>query len=277
MSNVSIYEKSWIDLVFEDKNKAYGAYQLRQENPRTTLFAFFGGIIFILGLLASAIFLASYGNESDSIVIDNDGTIIKLTDFNYPKKDPETTKAVAPIKKDEPTEKKIEKKDLKNIVLVKDNPDDVRTNKEMKENPIIDTHTDATGTIGTVGTNVTSTTVNTGTAITPSKGAEGTKTINELDRLPEYPGGIEKFYEYVGNNFEKPDADESSDAVSVTMSFVIEKDGSMSSIKVLGSSDKNMEREAIRVLKSLRVKWSPGYKDGDKMRTLYTLPIKVAL
>jgi protein TonB len=45
MSNVSIYEKNWIDLVFEDKNKAYGAYQLRQENSRTTLFAFLGRFI----------------------------------------------------------------------------------------------------------------------------------------------------------------------------------------------------------------------------------------
>ena len=38
-----------------------------------------------------------------------------------------------------------------------------------------------------------------------------------------------------------------------------------------------MEKEAIRVLKSLKVKWAPGFKDGEKMRTLYTLPIKVAL
>ena len=270
MSNVNIYEKNWIDLVFEDKNKVYGAYQLRQENPRIMLFAFFGGITFILTLTASLMFLSSFSNEVDSTVIDNEGPIIQLSDFNYPKKNPETTKAVAPIKKDEPTEKKIEKKDLKN-------PDDVRTNKEMKENPIIDTDTHATGTAGTAGTNVTSTTVNSGTTTIPSKGAEDTKTTAELDRLPEYPGGIKKFYEYVGNNFEKPDVTESMAAVSVIMSFVIEKDGSMSSIKVLRSSDKNMEREAIRVLKSMRVKWLPGYKDGDKMRTLYTLPIKVAL
>ena len=51
MSNVSIYEKNWIDLVFEDKNKAYGAYQLRQENSRTTLFAFLGSLTLILVLL----------------------------------------------------------------------------------------------------------------------------------------------------------------------------------------------------------------------------------
>lgn len=61
------------------------------------------------------------------------------------------------------------------------------------------------------------------------------------------------------------------------MSFVIEKDGSMSDIKVLRSSDKSLEKEAIRVLKSLKVKWAPGYMDNEKVRTQYTLPIKVAL
>ena len=98
-----------------------------------------------------------------------------------------------------------------------------------------------------------------------------------LDRLPEYPGGMKRFNGDVGKNFEKPDVDSNYESLSVIMSFVIEKDGSMTEIKVLRSSDKNMEREAIRVLKSMRAKWSPGYKDGEKVRVLYTLPIKVAL
>jgi protein TonB len=46
MSNVSIFEKKWIDLVFEGKNKAYGAYQLRQENPKTTIKALFSALLF---------------------------------------------------------------------------------------------------------------------------------------------------------------------------------------------------------------------------------------
>ncbi|MES2411602.1 MAG: energy transducer TonB, partial [Bacteroidota bacterium] len=254
-----------------------GAYQLRQENPRTTLFAFFGGIALILTLLVSWTFLSSFGSKAEPIVIDDDGTIITISDFNYPKKDPETTKAVAPLEKDEPTEKKIEKEDLKNVVLVKDNPDDVRTNKEMKENPITDTNTDATRTTGTVGTNLISTTVNTGTAISPTKGAEGTNTVSELDRLPEYPGTMKKFYKDIIDNIRRPDVDDSGVTISVIMSFVIEKDGTMSDIKAVRSTDKNLEKEAIRVLKAMKIKWSPGWKDGEKVRTLFMLPIKVVL
>ena len=274
MSNVSIYEKNWIDLVFEDKNKLYGAYQLRQENPRTSLLAFIIGILFILTLLGSWMLFSSFGNKSDVTPIDDNGLVITVSDYNIPKDEKPKKEDVAPLKKEEET-KKIDKKDLVNPTLVKaeDNPDDIKTNKELKENSS-DTKTDGTNT-STTTTNTTGSTSGV-TTIVKATGGDVNKpvTTNELDWLPEYPEGIKKFYEYVGNSIEKSEI-ESTSSVSVIMSFIIEKDGSMTDIKVLRSTDKNLEKEAIRVLKALRVKWSPGIKDGEKVRTLYTLPIKV--
>ncbi len=276
MSNVSIYEKNWTDLVFEDKNKAYGAYQLRQENPRTTLLALFSGIVLIIVLLGSWMLLSSFGNKVDPSLLDDDSIILKLSDFNYPKKEPETPKALVAFKKEKATEKKITKKDLQHAILVKENPDEVRTNKEMKENLLTNNQTDATATISSGSTGGTATTINSGTATTSPKETEGTKTTNELDRLPEFPGTMKKFYAYVEDNIRKPEVDDNVSSMNVIMSFVIEKDGTMTDIKAMRSSDKNLEREAIRVLKALKIKWSPGYKDGEKVRTLFMLPIKVA-
>lgn len=279
MSNVSIYEKNWIDLVFEDKNKAYGAYQLRQENQKTTLFALLGGVTFALAIIAGGLFLSSFGEKPNLKPTDEGGTVITISDFHPPKKEEgKKEKVIIPLKKTEAL-KKIDKKNLLHPILVKanENPDDVKTNKEMKENAS-ETKTEGTNTTGS-----TSSTAITGTAFsteTKSEGSEkekGPVTTNELDRLPEYPGGIKKFYDYVGNNFEKPDVDDRVSSLNVIMSFVIEKDGTMTDINVLRSSDKSIEREAIRVLKSLKIKWSPGFKDGEKVRVLYTLPIKVAL
>ncbi|WP_396157569.1 energy transducer TonB [Flavobacterium sp.] len=277
MSNVSIYEKNWTDLVFEDKNKAYGAYQLRQENPRTSLLAFIIGIVFIFSLIGFWLLLSSFGEKPAVLSFENEETIITLSDFNLPKnEEPEKEKAIAPLKKEE-TKKDIEKKDLKNVTLVKpeDNLDVIKTNKELKENPS-DTNANATSTTGLTLTTSGSTT---GTStISNNNGRDENKTIttNLLDRLPEYPGGIKKFYEYVGNSIEKSEIENSSSSVSVIMAFVIEKDGSMTDIRVLRSSDKALEKEAIRVLRAIKIKWSPGYLDGEKVRTLYTLPIKVA-
>ena len=271
MSNVSIYEKNWIDLVFEDKNKAYGAYQLRQDNQKTTLFALLGGVTFVLSGIGLWLFLSSFSEKPNLKPIDETGVVLSLSDFHPPKKE---DKAIVPLKKIEAT-KKIDKKDLLHPTIVKteDNPDDIKTNKEQKENTS-DTKTEGTTTSTTVSTGIT---LATGTKSEGSEKENGTVTTNVLDRLPEYPGGIKRFYEYVGNNFEKPDVDINVSSMNVIMSFVIEKDGSMSDIKVLRSSDKSIEREAIRVLKSMKLKWSPGFKDGEKVRVLYTLPIKVAL
>jgi protein TonB len=269
MSNVSIYEKNWIDLVFEDKNKAYGAYQLRQENPRTTLIAFFSGILFLFSLFGLWLLFSSFDKKPDEIIINCPlAPTIKPVDLE-PRKEPVKPK-VTTQSSSAATPNKFKK------LVVAQTPTE---NIDVPKNTDIIPETTPTMGQGT-GTGIESPNngggSSVGTAPIPVKD-NSPKTTNELDRLPEYPGGMKKFYEYVGNNINKADVDDSLIAISVIMSFVIEKDGSMTDIKVLRSSDKNLEREAIRVLKALKIRWSPGFKDGEKVRVLYTLPIKVTL
>lgn len=268
MLNVSIYEKNWINLVFENKNKAYGAYQLRLENEKTTLFALLGGVSLALAAIGIWMLLSSFV-EKPLVEPFDDSIVIKVSDFNYPTEEPEKPKT-ASTQPHNPTDVI---PNLSNIIPVATTLalDNVPKNIDLPTNNGLPTVTGTgTGTPSDVGGSI-------GTAVIPAESDNNPKRITELDRLPEYPGGMKKFYEFVGNNFEKPDVDENFSSLNVIMTFVIEKDGSMTEIKALRSSDKYMEKEAIRVLKSLKVKWSPGYKDGEKMRTLYTLPIKVAL
>ncbi|MCF6128942.1 energy transducer TonB [Flavobacterium sp. AS60] len=267
MSNVSIYEKNWIDLVFEDKNKAYGAYQLRQENPITTLFAFFGGILLILLMLGTWFLFSSFGNKPEK-PIENVPIVPSIRPIELrPKVEPLKPK-VPHVETATPTTANKFKK-----YAPSKTPVEVEVPKTTTPN---ETPT-ASGNGTETGPAVTSPTDGGGTAITVTIPDKGPVTTAELDRLPEYPGGIKKFYEYVGTNFEKPEVDENLESIRIIMSFVIEKDGEMSNIRVLRSPDRKLETEAIRVLKSLKVKWSPGYKNGDKMRTLYTLPIRITL
>src|SRR5690606_7017182 len=97
-----------------------------------------------------------------------------------------------------------------------------------------------------------------------------------LDRQPRYPGGIDFFYRYVGDNFKNPDLDDVK-TVRVIVMFVIEKDGTMTDIKVARDPGYGLGKEAIRVLKSLKTKWEPGIKHGKPVRTAYTLPITVTI
>ena len=101
---------------------------------------------------------------------------------------------------------------------------------------------------------------------------ESINTTVTVDKLPEFPGGLNALYSDIGNKFESLEVEET---VTVHLSFVVEKDGSMTDIKVLRSATPSVDREAIRVLKSIRTKWKPGMKNGQRVRTLYRIPIKV--
>jgi periplasmic protein TonB len=268
MSNVSIFEKKWIDLVFEGKNKEYGAYQLRQESPRTTLAAFFFGIVFIGFISGIGLFLSSFGNHPSLITTTcpNDTTVI-VVNVEPPVTEPE----IEPIKPNPYTA--VETVTDNQHYIVAPTPE---ANPDVAKNPENPSNGNPTG-----GTGEPSTGGEPGPAIVAPIIPEvepPTGPVNPglLDTQPQYPGGMKKFYEYVGNNFEKPEI-EDVETVSVNVSFVIEKDGSMTDIKVLRNPGYGLDKEAIRVLKSLKTKWSPGIKDGKKVRTQYTLPIKIQM
>lgn len=272
MSHVSIYEKNWLDLVFEGKNKAYGAYQLRQENTKTSLIAFIGGIIFMLSLIGGGLMLTSFDDPGvicQFPIIENE-RIIPIDMDPIEEQQKEKSAAAAPQEISE-----VEPQDLSRMVVAQTNQatPDIQTNQEIRETQPTNNGS-GTGTltdIGNIGGG------NDGGSDEGSTTANEPITINKLDKLPLFPGGMDRFYKYVSNNINRPEIDENTGEISmsVIMAFVIEKDGSMSDIRALRSTDKDLEREAIRVLKSLKTKWEPGYQNDKPVRTLYTLPIKV--
>lgn len=277
MSHVSIYEKNWIDLVFEGKNKAYGAYQLRQENTKTSLIAFIGGITFMLAIIGGGLLLTSFDDAPvvDNIpyILDESITPVDLTPIQESEKLKKTeTSAAAP---QEPST--VEPQDLSRMVVTETSQANanVPTNQEVRDTPPANDG-NGTGTLTDVGNN--------GGGNDNGEDGESTSgngepvTTNKLDKLPLFPGGMDRFYKYVSNNINRPEMDEDRQiSMSVVMAFVIEKDGSMTDIRALRSTDKDLEREAIRVLKSLKTKWEPGYQNDKPVRTLYMLPIKVKL
>jgi periplasmic protein TonB len=264
MNTVSIYEKNWLDLVFEGKNQEYGAYQLRQQSPRTTLLAFFYGVLLLSGFIG-VFMLSSFLSKPETSPLESiiDKPIVVC---NYPIVKPEPKK---PETQQQKQQQQKEPTNLSNMVVASkdDAEEDIPTNKEIEN-----TTPSTEGTIG--GTGIIPTVNTGGTEVIETKGTTDPVPTIELDRLPEFPGGINRFYDYVGKNFERPELEEGT-IITVFVSFVVEKDGSMTDIKVLRNPGYGLDIEAIRVLKSLKTKWTPGIKDKEKMRTLYFLPIKV--
>ena len=98
-----------------------------------------------------------------------------------------------------------------------------------------------------------------------------------LKNPPQYNGGMAKFYDFIGANINYPEeAVKNKIQGNVLMSFILEKDGKLSDIKVDRKLGYGTDEEAIRVL-NLSEKWSPGLIDGKAVRVKYTIPVKFTL
>ncbi len=269
MRNVSIYEKKWLDLVFEGKNKEYGAYKLRQEQNKTTTIAFIFGMTF----LCSFVFLLSSFTKPEPVTIICD--LPKITPVHLDKDPIIDQLKVEPIKPKSNPKTPIEVEKSTGPMVIVETPAaivDVPTNIDRPNTATPPTGTPTGGTEPYVAPTTGGGTIP--AVIIPKP--TGPVATSELDRQPNYPGGMKNFYEYVGTNFDRNNLDE-GETIRVKVSFVIEKNGTMTDIKVLEKTNSTIDNEAIRVLKSLRTKWSPGFKNGEPVRTQFTLPITVVL
>jgi hypothetical protein len=93
-----------------------------------------------------------------------------------------------------------------------------------------------------------------------------------ITEKPDFPGGIMEFYKFVGNNFKTPSQPNLKGKVYIT--FIVEKDGSISDIKNIRDIGFGTGEEAIRVLK-ICPKWIPGKMNGEPVRVMYSLPITI--
>jgi len=95
--------------------------------------------------------------------------------------------------------------------------------------------------------------------------------LASLEVRPEFPGGITAFKAYITKNFKKENlvAGAEGKELKVYIGFTVEKDGSMTDIKILRDPGFALAKEAERILKSIKTKWTPGMQNGKPVRTGY--------
>lgn len=106
-----------------------------------------------------------------------------------------------------------------------------------------------------------------------TESSSGEDIYNAVEEKPQYVGGIQEFYTYIGKNYRIPNVKGLQGKVIVQ--FVVEKDGSLTDIKVIRDIGHGTGKEAIRVLKK-SPKWIPGKLKGVPVRVIYSLPINLS-
>jgi protein TonB len=258
---LDIFTNQWLDIVFEGKNKAYGAYDLRKSNTKTTFRALIIGAVLFSVLVAAPLIMSLLPDSSG----DDDSLDTKIVTMKLPPKKEEPKKDLPPPPPPPPKVDQV--KFVKPVVAkaeeVTEEPPKITEIKDKKlGNETIKGDPDAELTVDPVGNG-------------PAAVVEEDNTVYNtagIEVKPDFPGGMEKFYKFVGNNYQTPEEDGLKGKVYVT--FVVEKDGSLTDIKVLRDIGYGTGKEAIRVLNKCP-RWTPGEQNGKKVRVLYSLPITI--
>jgi hypothetical protein len=112
---------------------------------------------------------------------------------------------------------------------------------------------------------------------TSSSFTDSVYSVKSIEVMPQYPGGMARFYEFIGKKYRFPPAAlEIGVSGRLIASFVVEKDGTLTDISILKDLGYGTAQELIKVL-NLSEKWTPGKQDGRLVRVRYTLPVALSL
>lgn len=103
------------------------------------------------------------------------------------------------------------------------------------------------------------------------------RVFDVVEKMPEFPGGSAGLMKWLSDNVKYPaKAEESGIQGRVVCTFVIERDGSVTDVRVARSIDPLLDNEAVRVLSKMP-KWNPGTQGGKPVRVKYTVPVTFRL
>jgi len=235
------------EIIFENRNKTYGAYDLRKRYNSATSLSILGGVALSTILLSAISFTAQDTKASTG----ERSVVIVMAD------------PVIPQKVDLPEVKPLELP--KKIAYVEPVVTD-DTNLVTKEIPITD------DLIRTTKNGVVDDTVVYVEPINPIIPVED-KVFIIVEEMPEYPGGIPALLKYIGENLVyPPEASSNNIQGKINLKFVVNPDGSVDRIEVLKSVDPLLDNEAVRVVKTLP-KFKPGKQGGIPVHVWFSIPV----
>ncbi|WP_033565692.1 energy transducer TonB [Sphingobacterium sp. SYP-B4668] len=283
-SKLDLFKKEWLDVVFANRNREYGAYQLRKLAPRATNI----GLVIVIGVV---ILLSIPKIFNIKLIPDKPVepppviTEVTLEDLVIP--EPEEEEEPLPVEEQpqriaqEPPAEDLIRFPEPKVVPKNQVKEEVAAQEEFKDDKKTPARLTLKGTKGASG-------VPTGEfgpkkvdgAVTGTEkgtpdGAGTNEIFTAVEVNPEPPGGMKSFMKWIGDNYQYPAAATEQGVNGVVqVSFVVEKDGSLTDIKVIRDLQYGTGQAAVTLLKKAK-KWSPGIQNGRPVRVAYTLPIRL--
>jgi protein TonB len=277
MSRIDLINDGWTDLVFEGKNHAYGAYQLRKETGKRNFYSLLIMAAIGLGIAITVAVVGVVQNAmKQDVSIETDVELSKLAQKKEAK-----VERKEPIQKIEVEQKVVEK--VKSSVkftapeIKKD--DEVKPEDEIKSQDDLAKTNTAIGTFDVKGNDEAEGEVLKAKEVIADEKPkeEETKVFDVVEQMPEFPGGQAALLKWISDHIKYPAvAEENGIQGRVVCTFVVERDGSVTDVQVARSIDPSLDKEAVRVLKQMP-RWNPGKQNGSSVRVKYTVPVTFRL
>ena len=277
MAKIDLYDPKWVDMVFAGKNKEYGAYQLRKgtsgRNIKSLLILVIAAAL-VGGFLAWKVIEQKQAEEQQAYMEAME--LAKLQkQAEKEKKKPEKVQPKVEMKKEIPVARETQK--FTAPVIKKDEL--VKEENQVKQMDQLDAKV-AVGTKDEEGVKdrtVEAVRSDIAVAAPPPPPAPkpevSNKVFDVVEEMPSFPGGQGALMAFLSSNIKYPVvAQENGVQGRVIVGFVVERDGSITDVKVMRSVDPSLDREAQRVVKAMP-KWKPGKQNGSAVRVKYTVPV----
>ena len=252
--------KSWDDIIFEGRNKEYGAYVVRKGYAVNMATALISTLIFVAGILSYSSIVSLFSGDAEAV--QHTPRKLVYTELSAP----------PPIDKPKPPPPQIQLPRLQKVIkfvppkVVKEQiQEEVPTIEEIKQNEVA-----ATAIEGPV-------------EVTFDEPVEEVVVEDEnelftvVEQNPEFEGGYNAMMEFVKAHMKYPtNARRLQIEGTVYVGFIVGKDGTISDVSVLRGIMTECDNEAIRVVKMMP-KWKPGKQNGRNVNVRFTLPLKFKL
>lgn len=278
--NIDLTSKEWRDLVFADKNKEFGAYVMRSQSDNRHNKAF---LFLLLGLVAVIVLIIAWSKYSDyrseQAAIEAKMQAEKmlaaqLEQMEEPEPEEEPEEQKVEIEIPEVPQEVLATVQVTQIAIVDEVKNEVMDMEDQKEDNT------ARGVVNQEG----------------SDDADKFKAVQEqvivkepepapkeeeifvaVEQQAEFPGGMAALMKWLSNNIRYPEAAQQNDVQGrVIVKFVVEKDGSVSQAQIVKGVDKDLDKEALRVVNKMP-KWQAGKNNGVAVRSYFTLPVNFKL
>lgn len=269
----SLFAKDNLDeIVFSNRNKAYGAYALRNEYSGNLTKAVYIGVAFFASLSIVPLIISAFSSPViiQPVPYDPPREIMNVDVPDQPKPQPAATvppdvktvaspifKPVRELKKEEPIPTK---KDFEGAAIGSET-------KAGRETTIVSVPPTIIAGPPTIAPTA-----------PPAKPVDPNEVFNptSVDVAANFKGGIDAFRQKVAQGFDTESLGQEGAVVSGVITFVVETDGSISNIKISGNNS-DFNKEAERTVKSIKSKWTPAQLKGKPVRSSFRMPISMKI